>query len=273
MMVVTRGQTGSDGPVTPTASTAAPVRHNTNVTTVSDAGSAGRCAERAASTDPTVSAASGTQTSQAGTNTQSTQMGPTLRSGLPWLPTDDESGTEPEDPYSQGDRPDPLKVDWERTVGGAVGGNRRLAPPRVLLVEDAECREERILDSSSLRACDEPRLYREHAPVTKASSGVTAYGAERNCTADYGKHETDGYIARDPWYTQSQSGRPCPETVWGYRMSMSRNVPEPDCHCTCRGKCLSWGQTSTGPFGCPRCRITGTKATGIIMEKEYGGKK
>ena len=123
-MVVTRGQTGSDGPVTPTPSTAASVRHNANVTTVSDAGSAGRCGERAASTDPTASAGSGTQTSQAGTNTRSTQMGPTLRPGLPWLPTDDESGTEPKDPYSQGDRPDPMKADWERTVGGAVGGNR-----------------------------------------------------------------------------------------------------------------------------------------------------
>ena len=113
MVVVTRGQTGSVGPVTPTASTAAPARHNTNVTITSDAGSVGRCGERAASTDPTVSVAGGTQTSQAGTNTRSTQMGPTLRSRLPWLPTDDESGTEPEDPYSQGDRPDPLKADWE----------------------------------------------------------------------------------------------------------------------------------------------------------------
>ncbi len=123
-MVVTRGQTGSDGPVTPTPSTTAPVRHNANVTTVSEAGSTGRCGECAASTDPTASAVNGTQTSQTGTNTRSTQMGPTLRSGLPWLPTDDESGTEPEDPYSQGDRPDPLKTDWERTGGGAVGGNR-----------------------------------------------------------------------------------------------------------------------------------------------------
>ncbi len=228
MMVVTRGQTGSDGPVTPTASTAALAHPNTNVTITSDAGSAGRCGERTASTDPTVSVAGGTQTAQAGTNTRATQMGPTLRSALPWLPTDDESGTEPEDPYSQGDRPDPLKADWERTVGGAMGGNRRLAPPRMLLVKDAECHEGRILDSSSLRACDEPRLYRERAPVTNASSGVTTYGVDRSCTADYGEPEIDGYIARDPWYTQSQSGRPCPETVWGYHTVTSRNVFKPD---------------------------------------------
>ena len=51
-------------------------------------------------------------------------MGPTLRSGLPWLPTDEESGTEPVDLNSQGDRPDHLKTDWERTVGGALGGTR-----------------------------------------------------------------------------------------------------------------------------------------------------
>ncbi len=146
MMVVTRGQTGSDGPVTPTASTAAPVRHNPNTTIASETGPAGRCGEHAASTDPTASAANGTQTSQTETATRSTQKGSTVRSGLPCLPTDDESGTEPEDLYSQGDRPDPLKTDWER----AVGGNRRLAPPRVLLVEDAECHEGRILNSSSL---------------------------------------------------------------------------------------------------------------------------
>ncbi len=37
-----------------------------------------------------------------------------------------------------------------------------------------------------------------------------------------------GYIVRDPWYTQSQLGRPCPEAVWGYRTTTSRNVPESD---------------------------------------------
>ncbi len=140
-------------------------------------------------------------------------MGPAARSGLPWLPTDDESGTEAEDPYSQGDRPNPWKADWERTIGGAAGGSRRWAQPRVLLVEDAECREGRIVNTSSWRACDEPRSYRDRAPVTNTSSGATMYGAERNYTADYSEPEVDGCIVRDPWLTQSQSGRPCPEAV------------------------------------------------------------
>ena len=76
MVVATRGQTGSDGPATSTPNTAAPACHNVNVTTVSEAGSTGRCGERAASTDPTASAVSGTQTLQTGNNTRSTQMGP-----------------------------------------------------------------------------------------------------------------------------------------------------------------------------------------------------
>ncbi len=148
-MVVTRGQTGSDGPVTPTADPAATVRTNPNVTIPPEAGSVGRSGEHAASANPPLSAVSGNQTSQAETTTRSTQMGPAARSGLPWLPTDDESGTEPEDPYSQGDRPDPWKADWERTIGGAVGGNRRLGQPRMLLLEDAECREGRMSNTAS----------------------------------------------------------------------------------------------------------------------------
>ncbi len=108
-----------------------------------------------------------------------------------------------------------------------MGGNRRLVPPCVILVEDAECCDWRIMDPSSQRARDEPRLYRERASVNPANLGVTVYGTERN-TADYGDPETDCYTDRDPWYTQSQSGRPCPETLWGYRTAMSRSVPEPN---------------------------------------------
>ncbi len=121
-----------------------------------------------------------------------------------------------------------MKADWERTVGGAVGGNRRLVPPRIILLEDAECCDGRIMDPSSQRTHDESRLYRERAPVNHASLGVTVYGTERNHAADYGEPETDCYADRDPWCTQSQLGRPCPETVWGYRTAMSRSVPAPN---------------------------------------------
>ena len=57
-------------------------------------------------------------------------MGPAHWSKLPWLATDDKSGTEHEDVYCQGDRPDPLKAELEPAVGGAVGGTRYLALPR-----------------------------------------------------------------------------------------------------------------------------------------------
>ncbi len=83
MMVVTRGQTGSDGPVTPTINPAAPARPNSNGAISTEVGSAERGGEQAAPTNPPVSAANGTQTSQAETTTRSTQMGPTARSGLP----------------------------------------------------------------------------------------------------------------------------------------------------------------------------------------------
>ncbi len=44
-------------------------------------------------------------------------------------------------------------------------------------------------------------------------------------TEDYREPEVDYYVDRDPWYTQSQLGRPCPETLWGHRMAMPRSVP------------------------------------------------
>ncbi len=78
------------------------------------------------------------------------------------------------------------------------------------------------MDPPSQRASDESRSYREHAPVNHASIGATAYSAERSHAADYGEPETNYYVDRDPWYTQSLSGRPCPEAVWGHRTVMSR---------------------------------------------------
>ncbi len=105
-------------------------------------------------------------------STKSTQMGPTLRSGLPWLATDDESGTETEDPYSQGDRPDPLKSGWERTVRGDVEGNRRLVPPHVVLVEEPECCEGRMMDPPSQRQNDESRPYRACYPSQRKCHAI-----------------------------------------------------------------------------------------------------
>ncbi len=101
-------------------------------------------------------------------------------------------------------------------------------PPRVVLVEEAECCDGRIMDPASQRASDESRLYRERAPAQHASVSATAYGAERSHAVDYGEPETDYYVDRDPWYTQSQSGRPCPEAVWGHRTAMPRSAPAPN---------------------------------------------
>ncbi len=89
-----------------------------------------------------------------------------------------------------------------------------MVPSRVILVEDAECCDERIKDPASQRTSDESRLYRGRAPVNHTSLGAMAYSAERNHAADYGEPETNYYVDRDPWYTQSQSGRPCPEAAW-----------------------------------------------------------
>ncbi len=111
-MVATRGQTESDGPATSTPSSAVPVRQTAAPATTPDAG-----------------ANSGGVTTSAGGCTKATQVDPATRSRLPWLQTDKETKTEP-DLYSQGDRLDSSKDRWERAVGGAVSGTRRLVPPR-----------------------------------------------------------------------------------------------------------------------------------------------
>ncbi len=66
-----------------------------------------------------------------GSCAKANQADPTTRSRLPWLPTDDEPETEPEDMYSQEDRLDqldPHKDQWERAVGGAVTGITQMPP-------------------------------------------------------------------------------------------------------------------------------------------------
>ncbi len=95
-MVATRGQTGSDGPATSTPSSAVPVRHPVVSTPTPDTG-----------------ANSGGETTQAVGCTKATQVDPARRSRVPWLPTDEETETEPEDLYSQGDRVDSQKDRWE----------------------------------------------------------------------------------------------------------------------------------------------------------------
>ncbi len=111
-MVATRGQTGSDGPATSTPSSVAPGRHPAVSTPTPGDGANG-----------------GAETTQAGGCSKATQVDPAKRSRVPWLPTDEETGTEPEDLYSQGDRIDSWKDRWERAVGGAVSGIGRLLPP------------------------------------------------------------------------------------------------------------------------------------------------
>ena len=78
-------------------------------------------------------------TTQAGGCTKATQPDPAKGSRVQWLPTDEETETEPEDLYSQGDRVDSRKDRWERAVGGAVSGTRRLIPLRGPLGRDPDC--------------------------------------------------------------------------------------------------------------------------------------
>ncbi len=55
---------------------------------------------------------------------------------------------EPENVYSQGHRPNPLKYGWEQAIGGPVGGVRYLVPPHTALTEETEFCEERMADYS-----------------------------------------------------------------------------------------------------------------------------
>ncbi len=106
-MVVTRGQTGSGGPATYTPSSAAPVRYTVALAPTSDAGATGWSEGRTTSTDPTGGATGGNLMTQVGSCAKATQADPATRSRFPWLPTDDESETEPEDMYKA--------TDWTHT--------------------------------------------------------------------------------------------------------------------------------------------------------------
>ncbi len=199
-MVATRGQMGSDGPATSTPGSAAPVIHTARPTSAPtpDAGTAGRNEGRTTSADLMRGATSGGVTTQAGSCTMATQANPTTRLKVPWLPTDEETETEPEDLYSQGDRLDPNKDRWEKTMGGAVGGTRHLIPPRGHLLRDPDCREEETNNRSQQSQYGESRPFRLRPPAIRAGASATitraAYGEMDECCDP----EDDYYSSRDP---------------------------------------------------------------------------
>ncbi len=78
---------------------------------------------------------------------------------------------------------------------------------------------------SSQRQNNESKPYRARYPANCTSARATLYNSERSRTEDYGEPEAEYYVDRDPWYTHSQLGRPCSETVWGHRMTMPRSAP------------------------------------------------
>ncbi len=88
-----------------------------------------------------------------------TQVDPAKRSRVPWLPTDEETETEPEDLYSQGDQIDSRKDRWEPAVGGAASGIRCLLPPRGPLGRGPECCEEETNERSQQSRYGETRPF------------------------------------------------------------------------------------------------------------------
>ncbi len=165
---MTRGQTGSDGPATSTPSSAVPVRHMATSAPNPDAGATG-----------------GGVPTQEGGCIKATQVDSATRSRLPWLPTDEETETEPEDLYSQGDRVDLRKDRWERAVGGAVSGTRRLVPPRGPLGRNLDCYEEEMNDRSQQSRYGESRPFRLGHPTGHAGASATEtrapYGETDDC--------------------------------------------------------------------------------------------
>ncbi len=91
--------------MTSTPNATAPVRHTVTLALVSQAGPMGRCGDRAPLLTWTIA-------QLAVPRQPRRELVPDLRRwpGLPWLAAADESGMEPENLYSQGDRPDPLKA-------------------------------------------------------------------------------------------------------------------------------------------------------------------
>ncbi len=197
-MVATRGKTGSDGPATSTPSSTVPGRHPV-----------------VSAPTPDTEANGGGETTQAGGCSKATQVDPAKRSRVPWLSTDEETETEPEDLYSQGDRVDSRKDRWERAVGGAANGIRRLLHPRGPLGRDPDCCEEEMNDRSQQSRYGETRPFRLGHPAGHAGASATVTRATYGVTEDCCEPEGDCYSSRDPWYTQSQTSRPTYDVVWG----------------------------------------------------------
>ena len=177
--------------LTSTPSSAAPVRHTATSAPTPNAGANG-----------------GGVTTQAGGCTKATQADLAARSRVPWLPTDEETETEPEDLYSQGDRADSHKDRWERAVGGAVSGTQRLVPPRGPLGRDPDCCEEEMNDRSQQSRYGESRPLRYGHPAGRAGASATVTCATYGEIDDCCESEDDCYSSRDPWYMQSQMSRP-----------------------------------------------------------------
>ncbi len=201
-MVATRGQAGSDCPATSTPSSTVPGRHPVVSTPTPETGANG-----------------GGETTQAGGCSKATQVDPAKRSRVPWLPTDEETETEPEDLYSQGDRVDSRKDRWERGVGGAASGIRRLLPPRGPLGRDPDCREEETQERSQQSRYGETRPFGLGHPAGRSGASATVTRATYEETEDCYEPEGDCYNSRDPWYTQSQTSRSTYDVVWGSQQS------------------------------------------------------
>ncbi len=124
------------------------------------------------STDLTGGATGEGVTTQAGGCTKVTQADPVMRLRLPWLSTDEETETKPEDFYSQGDRVDSCKDRWEKAVGGIVSETRRLIPPQGPLVRDPDCCEEEPNDRSRQSWYGESRPFRLGQPAGHAGGSL-----------------------------------------------------------------------------------------------------
>ncbi len=180
-MVATRGQTGSDGPVTSTPSSVVPGRHPAMSTPTPDVGANG-----------------GAETMQAGGCSKATQVDPAKRSRVPWLPTDEETETEPEDLYSHGNRIDSRKDRWELAAGGATSGIRRLLSPRGLLSRDPECYEEEMNDRSQQSRYGESRPLRLGHPAGRSGASATITRAPYKETEDCCEPAGECYSSREP---------------------------------------------------------------------------